>query len=424
MALGSSGIFLSSCKKKSMIGMIVITQTTDKKQNANCLKSDSCRCFPKSQLVVINPDKPNDLIKVLTENFYSALSPDISYDGSHMLFAAREKQNDIWQIWEMNLENSETRQITFSKENCTDPVYLPGGRLLFSQLISKDSVNEGYSLFTCNINGAEIKRITFNPDTYYSSAILKDGRVLTISRQLNPAIKEPMFIVLRPDGTKAEMFYKGACCSNLLSRGRETSDGKIVFAELETGNTGDGKLVSIDYNRPLHTHVNLTSDIKGSFYSVNTNSSGKLLVSYRQSDSDRYGLYEFDKEKKSLGNVIYGNSDFDVIESVVVEKREKPKKLPSEVDMGVKTGLLLCQDINFFDVKSSGNSSGKTKAYRIEVIGRDSTLGIVTVEKDGSFYLKVIADTPFGFRQLMKKVMFYRVPATGYGSGQMRDVVV
>ncbi|MDO9340462.1 MAG: hypothetical protein Q7T72_08050, partial [Bacteroidales bacterium] len=68
---------------------------------------------------------------------------------------------------------------------------------------------------------------------------------------------------------------------------------------------------------------------------------------------------------------------------------------PSEVDMGVKTGLLLCQDINVFEMQSSGNGSSFPKACKIEVLGIDSTLGVVQVEEDGSFYLKVIADTPF-----------------------------
>jgi hypothetical protein len=80
---------------------------------------------------------------------------------------------------------------------------------------------------------------------------------------------------------------------------------------------------------------------------------------------------------------------------VAIENHGRPKKLPSEVDMGVKTGLILCQDINFNGIRASGVASSLPKVSRIRIIGRDSTLGEVDVEKDGSFYLKVIADTPF-----------------------------
>ncbi|MDX1284280.1 MAG: hypothetical protein R3182_04690, partial [Draconibacterium sp.] len=37
---------------------------------------------------------------------------------------------------------------------------------------------------------------------------------------------------------------------------------------------------------------------------------------------------------------------------------------------------------------------------KVEIIGIDSTLGIIDVEEDGSFYAKIIADTPFRVQTL------------------------
>ena len=395
MAIGFAGIFFSSCKGKSMDGMIIFTQVSGKGQDNNYVTGDFWRYIPHARIVALDPDKPGVSLKVLTEGFYSARSPEISYDGKSMLFAAQQKENDPWQIWGLNLRESKIRQVTSSAENCTDPVYLPGGRLIFSKLTANDSVKTGHTLFACNLDGSDLKQITFNPYTYFASTVLKDGRVLTISRQLYPDQGDPILQILRPDGTKAEMFYKGIEGSALHSRGWETMNGKIVFIESDNGRQDGGNVVTINYNRPLHSRINLTSEIKGSFHSVFPLKSGKLLVSYRPSDSDRYAIYEFDPENKVLGQAISINADYDGLEAVVVEKLDRPKKLPSEVDMGVKTGLLLCQDINIFDMQSAGNTSSFQKAIRMEVIGVDSSMGIVRVEKDGSFYLKVIADTPF-----------------------------
>lgn len=378
-----------------MEGMIIFIQVSGKGHDNNNVSRESWRYIAKARIVAMNPYKSGGSLKVLTEDYYSAQSPEISYDGKHLLFSAQQKLNDTWQIWEMNLEDSTIRQITSSLENCTDPSYLPGGRLVFSKLAMDDSLKTGHSLYTCNLDGTNIQRITFNPDTYSASTVLKDGRVLTISRQLNPDQRDAVFMVLRPDGTKAELFYKGSEGSKLSGRGWETMNGKIVFIESEKGSQEGGNVVSINYNRPLHTWVNLTSEIKGNFQSVFPLQSGRLLVSYRKSEADRYALYEFDPENKTLGQAIYNNNDFDIIEAVVVEKHDIPKKLPSEVDMGVKTGLLLCQDINVFEKQSSSNTPANLKVRKIQVIGRDSTLGEVEVEEDGSFYLKVIADTPF-----------------------------
>jgi Hydrazine synthase alpha subunit middle domain len=92
---------------------------------------------------------------------------------------------------------------------------------------------------------------------------------------------------------------------------------------------------------------------------------------------------------------------------VVTGKHERPKKLPSEVDMGVKTGLLLCQDINVLDIQPSATFS---KSSRIKIVGIDSTLGYVDVAEDGSFYLKVMADKPFQIQTVDKDGHINRSP--------------
>jgi hypothetical protein len=399
MAIAFSCIFLTSCREKNKEGMIIFTRSTIKSDSLTFDKSDSWRYISQAQIVELDPAKPGASEKVLTGNFYSARSPEISYDGKYLLFAAQQKQNEPWQIWEMDLNNLKSRQVTSSKENCTDPAYLPSGRLVFSKYSVNDSLKAGYSLYTCDIDGSNMKRITFNPHTYLASKVLSDGRVLTIGRQVFPYQGVAMYMVLRPDGTKSELFYKGEEGSNLSGPGLETNDGKIVFIESGKDNPGEGNLISINYNRPLHSRVNLSSEIKGDFHSVFPQQSGNLLVSYRKSVSDRYALYKFDPEKRKLGKVIYTNNDFDALEAVVTGKHERPKKLPSEVDIGVKTGLLLCQDINFLDMPSSANSS---RSSRIKIVGIDSTLGSVEVAEDGSFYLKVLADKPFQIQTVDK----------------------
>ena len=379
-----------------------MTCASGKMNNLNYSTGESWRYIPKAQIVALDPHKTQGTLKVLTSNFYSACSPKISYDGKYMLFAGQQKQNDLWQIWEMNINDLKTRQITTSKENCTDPEYLPLGRLLFSKLLVNDSLKAGHSLYICNTDGSSLKRITFNPLTYFASNVLSDGRVLTIGRQVFPDEGDPVLMVLRPDGTKSELFYKGPAGSQITSPGLETNNGRIEFIESEKDNPQDGKLISISYNRPLHTRINLTSGIKGDFHSVFPQPSGKLLVSYRKSENDRYALYEFDPDTKSLGKVIYNNNDYDALEAVVVRKHERPKKLPSEVDMGVKTGLLMCQDINDLEMKTGGITSPFPKSSRIEIVGIDSTLGSVEVSEDGSFYLKVMADKPFKIQTVDK----------------------
>jgi hypothetical protein len=403
VTLSLACIVILSCSSKTVKnGMLIVTEAPINNQSPDYLNGAFWRYVPGARISAVLPGKPSSL-KVLTKDFYSACFPYISYDGRFILFTAQQKQDESWQIWEMNLDNSKCRKITSFNENCTDPVYLPGGRLAFTKLTINDTVKSAHCLYTCNLDGSGLRQITFSPNACFATTVLKDGRLLTVSRQLMPDKGDPMLMVMRPDGTKADMFYKGAGGSILTSSAHETSDGKIVFIEADKGTTTAGRLVSISYNRPLHTRIDLTSGIKGDFCAVLPLRPDKYLVSCRKSDSEHFALYEFDPVKKSIGKEVLTDPEYNILGAVLVEENERPKKLPSEVDLQVKTGLLLCQDINFMNPLQPDNVSDTRKEVKIEVLGVDTTYEVVEVEKDGSFQLKAMADIPFRIRTLDEK---------------------
>lgn len=396
----SSSLLLVTCRKGSMEGMIIFTRASIKSGIPDYVTGNSWRYLMQSSLAAFDPENPDRMPESLTGNFFSACSPEISSDCKWMLFAGQQKQGDPWQIWGMNLDTRKVTQITSASENSTDPAFLPDGRILFTRSIDNDSLKSGHALFTCNADGTNLTRITFNPHVYFASSVLLDGRVIAISKQVFPQIGNPVMMVMRPDGTKSELFYKGNDGVELFSRGRETSDGKIFFVESDNSGGNKKSIVSVNYNRPLHTRINLTSSVPGVFYSVFPLEPGKLLVSYSPSGSDSCALYDFDTEKRTLGKQLFSSSDYSVLEAVVVREHEKPKKLPSEVDTEVKTGLLFCQNITVSGLTSPENNYSMPVAYSIEIIGIDSSLGVVEVKEDGSFYLKLSADMPFKIKTM------------------------
>ena len=398
----SSALLITSCGKKSGDGMVIITQA-DNIGEANYITGDSWRYIAKCQLIAVNPDRPGKTPEVLTSEFFSARSPEVSYNGKNIIFTAQKNESDSWQIWEMNLKTKKYRQVTTAPENSIDPAYLPGERVVFSKHLQNDSLKAEHTLFTCNTDGTNLNRITFNPHTYFASSVLNDGRVIAISRQLFPSMSKPSIMVLRPDGTKSELFYQPKEGAAIFSKGIETEDERIFFIETENNVKNKGSVVSVSYNRPLHSRINHSSSVSGDFISVASFKQGKYLVSYRSDESEKYGLFEYDPEKMVVGNQIYLNKDFNVIESVFVKEHSRPKKLPSEVDTAVKTGLLLCQNINITGMNSPEEEVFNHPAEKIEIIGIDSSLGVIDVEKDGSFYLKVAADMPFTIKTLDKE---------------------
>ena len=400
MAIGIASLFITSCSRKSTEGTIIITRTSGRVSDSVFFAADSRKFILRSDIVEVEMGKPEVSPKLLTSSFYSARSPEISNDGLFMIFAGQKKEGDTWQIWETDIKNLKTRQLTRLKEDCTDPAYLPLGRFLFTSHSTTDSVRANESIFTSNIDGTDQKRITYNPDMYMASHVLSDGRILTIGVQKFPETGNQKFMIMRPDGTKSELFYKGSDGCELSGPGLETNNGRIIFIESEKSNPGKGNLISVSYNRPLHSRLNLSSEIEGDFRAVFPLPSGKLLVSYRKTASDRYGIYEFDPENKSLGKPIFSSNDFDVLEVVDAVKHIRPRKLPSEVNAVIKTGLIMCQDVNLANELTKIPGVLNKKISKVEIMGPDSSLGVFTPSGDGSFYLKVVADKPFQIRTL------------------------
>ncbi len=387
-------LLLFSCQPKIQEGFLIIAMAPANKGAADFTTGKGWRYIPGSLIAAVNPAKPSSYT-VLTKDFYSACSPDLSWDGEHMLFAGQKKENDVWQIWEMDLKKNKFQVITDSINNCTDPVYLPLDRFVYSKELQDDSIGTRHELFTAQINGADIHQITFAPQTNFATTVLKDGRLLTIARQVLPEQKDPQYMVLRHDGTKADAFCKGESGSVLLNRSRETMDGKIYFVEMDTI-TKQGNIVSVKYNRPYSSRRLHTSKTSGNYRTVFPGASDKLWVSYTEnSHSQPFALYEFDVVQEKLGKRIYANEKMDVVDIVEIRKHNRPKKLPSEVDMGVKTGLLLCLNLNFSEQQILHPSPDFRMADRIEVLGINTSYGIVKAEKDGSLYLKILADVPF-----------------------------
>ena len=60
-------------------------------------------------------------IEELTQDFHITCDPAISFDASHILFAGKRMPGDDWNIYEMEIDRSNVRQITNGIGNCRSP---------------------------------------------------------------------------------------------------------------------------------------------------------------------------------------------------------------------------------------------------------------------------------------------------------------
>lgn len=267
------------------------------------------------------------------------------------------------------------------------PVSLPDGSVIFSRSNYKNE-NSQSSLYRCRMDGSELSRITFTPGTHTHPSVLDEGRVLYLSHQLKPETGSPKLMIMRPDGTKSELYHQAYTGQQPLSGGIQSEDGYIYF--IQEG----ASLARVSHKRPLHTGENLSRNMAGKTSAVYPYLHSTLLLSHRPEGAGRYALYTYKTDSNEAPVLLY-EGEKDVTDPLWVRAlKERPKILPSAVNMEKSSGLLMSQDINHSMLNVHPGLEGDSMATRIRVLGQDGILGEVEVETDGSFYLVLDADTP------------------------------
>jgi len=405
-----SGCFVTSCNHRSSEGMIVLTQIDKDQETTGFSSAEDQAVFLGAKIMMADPTHLDRPAQLLSNDFYSACSPVISFDAKKMIFTGQKSENDVWQIFEMDLANLQYEQLTNSITNCVDPSYLPGKKIVYSKFMPEEKSSKGYALFVMNTDGSQEEQITFSPGFYNGTTVLHDGRIISMNRQASLEPNKTNLMVMRPDGTKEMLFYKTEDGGQLMAEGKESEDGQIYL--IEKNKEGIGELLAISYNNPKKSKKLVMEKGAGDFIGINTMNNGRLLVCYRTSKDDAYGLYELDPENMNLVRSVFHDSKYKTIQAAVVEKRKMPKNIPSEVKAEAQTGLLLCQDVNFTRFLEDTVLTKVSKAVKIEVLGLESSLGTVDVEKDGSVYLKIKADTPFQLQTLDEQGQIINGPSS------------
>ena len=220
--------------------------------------------------------------------------------------------------------------------------------------------------------------------------------MLCSAREAIPQEREKRLMVMRPDGTKNELFYQSD--DLLIAEGRafENSRGLIFFSE-KSEEEAQGKLVSVRYNHPMGSRDEAISDRAGDFISASRGLNGQVMISFREEKQGTYDLYTFEPGPEASLMPLYADPESNTLGAVLLEPRERPKKLPSAVNTDNDTALLLCQDANF---TGTGDFGTEKKAVKMQLLGVEGYLGEADLEQDGSVYLKVSADTPFRLQTL------------------------
>jgi Tol biopolymer transport system component len=398
--------------------------------------------------IVLRP--PDGQVEVITRDFFAATDPCVSFEGTHLLFAARRSSDDSWDIWQMRADGSEPRRLTSDLGECREPIYLPRAAvdspnfehrvrwITFTATAAGVLDDQGAapltSLWAMSIEdvpgrGTVLWRTTQNLGGDLAPALLSDGRVLFSSRQRGAFA----LMAMSWAGENLNPFYGSH--DGLVSQvgAVEAPDRTVVFVEAAAASRdAGGRLARVTLRRPLHSHEVLAED--GRYRTPHALPDGRLLVAH-SSGSDTYGIRLFDPARGRLGKVVLDDPEWDDVDAMPLVPREEPAaRIPtvefaSVLDVGTLRGVgqLQCLDVYESDRPEAQVDPGSVRSVRfvegvpVPLDGAPSfttdapdttwpprgvstrTLGEVPVEEDGSFYVNVAADVPFYLETLDAK---------------------
>jgi len=373
---------------------------------------------------------------------------DLHYDAEKMLFTM--PTGPTWQIFEIGADGKDLRQVSSDEHpdvDNFDACFLPDGRIVYASTASYTAVpcwhgkERACNIYLMDGDGSNIRQLCFDQDLDLHPAVLPTGQVI-FSRW---DYTGPMHIYLRPlmvmnpDGTGQRAVYgSNSYWPNALyyPRGIPGAPNKIVA--IIAGYHGVprmGELGLIDTTKGSHEADGVVQRIPGRGKPVETvirdnlvdKSWPKFLHPFPLSDKyflvaaqlvhkGPWGIYLVDVFDNILPICV--DREFDLFEPIPLARTPKPPAVPDRVDTERDDAVVYLDDV-YSGPGLAGIPRGTVQKLRIVayhfgypgMAGPDKIgcggpwevmriLGTVDVHKDGSAMFQVPANTPLSIQPL------------------------
>ena len=349
------------------------------------------------KLLVLNGLSPDGKVTNLIANKFGALyRPDVSYDGKKIVFCFKPEEDKAYHIYEINVDGTGFKQLTFGDYDDLDPIYLPDGKLMFSTTRGNSYIRcmpqtASFQLARCDADGKNIYMISRNNECDFTPSVMNDGRVLyTRWEYTDKALWRVQSLwATNPDGTNTvHVWGNQSIWPDMLSEARQIpNSSRLLFTANGHHGWFDGSIGIVDPEKGMNYPQGLTQVTtevawpetgrgpqdkpekkdyhkSGKFYAYKTPyplSEELFLVSartgghlYNQKNDPKtyFSLYLMD----TSGNkeLIY-KGDKNVYHVIPLKARKRPPVLPDRViwpkidnskkDITVADGILYSQNI-------------------------------------------------------------------------------
>lgn len=195
--------------------------------------------------------------------------PEVSYDGTKLLFSMRRSAADSWGIWEYNIAGKALRgpiactvgtTSTAPAGDDLDPAYLPDGRIVFSsnRQVTSQPINgfrylDEYEreptavLHVMDSNGQNCRQISYNQSHDRNPTVLQTGEIMYSRWDHIGERNQFSIFTTNPDGTSLFVLYGAHSPGNSYLHPREMPNGQVLSTLMPLSGTNEGgALMQID----------------------------------------------------------------------------------------------------------------------------------------------------------------------------------
>jgi hypothetical protein len=458
LAMPLLAAWAAGCRDSAPDDLILHTPTTEALVFVKADAEETLnRTNSSSNLYKLSPISPAGLVTPITNFTGASISdPAVSFDGQRILFSMRPAGGGPRNLYEIRADGSGLRQVTSGGGNDFDPVYLPDDRILFtsSRANEMDEYNHAPAehMYVCDLDGSNLERVSFNQSDDFDPTLLPSGRIMyTRWEHFGTMNRFPLFVT-NPDGTGTFHLF-GPHGINFFHP-QPTPDGRIVAIGSNRVEEDAGPLAFLKTERgpadpvtgPAGTHWDvLTPQVNldgapwpyGSFKYPMPIGGNRFVTSYSlpaatEGDVD-YALYTFTVSQSGSGNpgdpatftvvnmsFLYNDTATNEYDAQLLAPHPKPPVVPSTIDRNVTWGEFLAQDVfnrgtndgqerpvrgvdpidSIAVIVARPTAPGESNEISANDFEKRALLGFAPVQPDGSFRIRVPANTPISFATL------------------------
>lgn len=329
--------------------------------------------FASGSVIILRDGKGQ---RPLVSDFAVSADPSVSFDGQRVLFAAKLKPQDPWQIWEVDLAGGKPRRVTNTNEDCIRPLYLPDENAVYA--CKKDG---RFTVLSSSISGGKSLALTYGPANFLPTDVLRDGRILFGAGYPLGSDSTPELYTVYSDGSGVESYR----CDHGTPRfsGRQAGSGDIVF----TTSHGLARFTSAKAQQ-----VTLSTPAGEYSGDVAETSTNDWLVSWRPDAHTRYRLMRWTPGSQNLQSLI-DQPDADIFQPTLIAPRPTANRHPSGLH-DWNNANLLCLNSYTSKYAFAPNAIHSVRMYTRDSSGNTKLLGTAPVEQDGSFFVHVPTEQP------------------------------